>query len=154
MGATPGDPGVPAARAEDRQNQGILLIASGCTYDEVAKQLGYADRGGAYKAVQAGLKRRYQETVTQRDELIAQQMETIRLIIRGLMPKTLKGDPRSAEVMIRALERLARLTGTDAPAQVNMKITDEMMAEINDLVDTMASLDAQEAAQLLAKRNG
>lgn len=139
----------------DRESRGIVLHASGATYEEIAQILGYADKSGAYRAVMRALKKRAKETNDLRDEMIAGELETTRLIIRGLIPAVVKdGNARSAEVLIKALERRANLMGWNAPTRVDHKITDQLTAEIAELVESMASLDAVEAANLLAEQRG
>lgn len=137
-----------------RENQAITLYASGMTFAEVAKEVGYADEGGAHKAVQRALKKRTAETMADCDALVAKHMEIIRLCVRGQMPAVLGGNPRAVEVVIKALEREAKMCGIDAPAKTDIKITDAFMAELEDLAEQLVSLDAQEALALAAQQRG
>jgi hypothetical protein len=137
-----------------RENRAILLYSSGMTFDEVAKEIGYANASSAHKAVMRGLKKRAEETFQARDEMIAKQLEVIRVCIRGQMPGAAKGVHRSVEMIVRALDHEAKLLGLYAPVKVDAKITDALNAEIEDLVEVMAQLDQQEAAQALAKARG
>jgi hypothetical protein len=43
--------------AEHRTQQAIEMRSMGVDYDFIAKELGYADRSGAWRAVQRGMKR-------------------------------------------------------------------------------------------------
>lgn len=140
--------------AEDRTNKAVDLRVQGHTFDEIADALGYANRSGAIKAVRRGLKQRAQEQAGDRDELIARDLELIDQIIKGLIPQILKGTPRSAEVALKAMERRAALLGTNAAIKVDAKVTDAMMAEVQELVEQMASLDAQQQQQEAAKARG
>lgn len=140
--------------ADDRTNRAVTMRVQGHTLQEIADALGYANSGGAHKAVQRGLKQRAKEQAGDRDELIARDLELIDTIIKGMIPAILKGTPRSAEVALKAIERRAALLGTNAPVKVDAKITDALAAEIEDLVEQMANLDAQQAQQLLARERG
>lgn len=140
--------------ADDRTNRAVAMRVQGHTFQEIADALGYANDSGAIKAVRRGLKKRAQEQAGDRDELIARDLELIDTIIKGMIPAILKGTPRSAEVALKAIERRAALLGTNAPVKVDAKITDALAAEIEDLVEQMAHLDAQQAQQLLAKERG
>lgn len=140
--------------ADDRTNRAVTMRVQGHTFDDIAEALGYANRSGAIKAVQRGLKQRAKEQAGDRDELIARDLELIDTIIKGMIPAIIKGTPRSAEVALKAIERRAALLGTNAPMKIDAKITDAMMAEVEELVEQMANLDAQQAQQALAKERG
>lgn len=140
--------------AEARTFEAVRLRTHGHTFEDIARQLGYADRSGAIRAVQRGLKQRAQEQAGDRDALIARDLELIDEIIKGLIPAVLKGVPRSAEVALKAMERRAALLGTNAPIKVDAKITDALKAEIDDLVEQMTNMDAQQAQQEAAEARG
>lgn len=140
--------------AEERENRAVLLYCSGMTFDEVAAAVGYANHSGARKAVMRALKKRAEETFAARDEMIAQQLEVCRLIIRGLMPKIIKGESRSGEVAIKAQEHVAKLLGLYAPVKADVKITDAFMAELDELAEQIVQLDAQQAVALSAQQRG
>lgn len=122
-----------------------MLYASGMTYQEVADELGYESLGGAYKAVQRALKKRAEESYAARDELIAKHMEIIRLCVRGQMPAVVKGNQRAVEVVLKALEREAKLMGLDRPIVVDARVTDAMTAEIDELVQQFELLAVQQS---------
>lgn len=143
------------ALAAEREAQAVQLYSlGGMTYDEIAEAVGYETRGGAQKAVTRGLKRRYDESTADRDAAIQRHLEITREVIRHMGPGLRKGNPRSAEVIIQALAREARMLGLDAPVKADVKITDAMMAEIEELAEQMHSLDAQQAQQEAAKARG
>ena len=50
-------------QAEYRTQQAIEMRSMGVDYDFIAKELGYADRSGAWRAVQRGMKRSTEQTV-------------------------------------------------------------------------------------------
>lgn len=141
--------------ALEREAQCVLLFTvGGMNLDQIAKEVGYSDRSAAKKAIDRAMKRRYQETTEHRDVLIQRHVEITRAMIRGLAPKIVQGDVRSIEIGVKVLERESRLLGLDAPIKADLKVTDALTVEIAELVESMASLDAVEQAQLLARERG
>lgn len=148
-------PAEAAVLAELREAECIRLFTSGgYTLDEIAAETGYANRSGVHKAITRALKKRYQETTADRDAMIQRHLEISRGLIKALAVKASKGDTRAAEVIVQILARDAKLLGLDATVRVDVKVTDAMMAEVEELVEQMANLDAQQAQQALAKERG
>ena len=56
---------MPMSRAAviERRTRAVELARSGMSYDDIARELGYANRSGAWKAVQAALKEHEAEAV-------------------------------------------------------------------------------------------
>lgn len=129
--------------SEIRENEAIILYSSGLTYQEVADRLGYSDPSSAHRAVHRALRKRAEETFKDRDDLIVKHMEIIRMCVRGQMPAVVKGNPRAVEVVIKALERESKLLGLDKPIVADVRITDAMQQEINDLVQEFETVIQQ-----------
>lgn len=143
------------ALAQTREAECVRLYsAGGYTLDQIAEHVGYANRSSAYKAIVRGLRKRYQESTGDRDAAIQRHLEITRTMIKGLSAGIAKGEPRAIEVGIQVLAREARMLGLDAPVRVDAKITDTLAAEIEDLVEQMTSMDAQQAQQEAAKARG
>lgn len=115
----------------------VQLRRQGLSYQDIGARLG-VDKKTAWTYVQRAMAERARETATDRDALIGEQVEIIDTIIEGLLPKAAAGDARAAEVLLKALERHARLFGLDAPVRVNATVTDEMTAQILALADELA----------------
>lgn len=78
-----------------------------------------------------------------------------RIIYLGDQPLPDTGPVLAAiDRMLRISESRRKLLGLDAPVKVDAKITDAMTAEIEDLIEQMANLDAQQAQQDEARRRG
>lgn len=86
----------------------------GLQYDDIAAQLGYASKAGAWKAVTTALKRREAEAV---DEL--RQLEGMRLdaLQAAVWPAAMAGDVQAVRAVVTISERRARLFGLDAPTR-------------------------------------
>lgn len=115
----------------------VELRRQGLSYQDIGERLG-VDKKTAWTYVQRAMAERARATAKDRDALIGEQVAIIDTIIEGLLPKAAAGDARSAEVLLKALDRHARLFGLDAPVRVNATVTDEMTAQILALADELA----------------
>jgi hypothetical protein len=133
----------------DRDGRACLLISQGWTYQQVADELGYADRGSCWHAVRRTLAdtARASGAEALRGQQLAEMAELRRrmwqvvedpppLVDRlGRVVRDDDGEPvpdaqavtAAAAVIIRAAERVAKLRGLDAPrrtASVAMNMGD------------------------------
>ncbi|HET9111673.1 MAG TPA: hypothetical protein VFN78_12670 [Ktedonobacterales bacterium] len=99
------------AAAALRAAQAMNLRKLGMTYDAIAQQCGYTNRGTAYNAVQRELQRTLQEAADDLRMLEAQRLDDL---YRAMIPKALKGDGWSVDRCLRIMERRAALLGLDA----------------------------------------
>jgi hypothetical protein len=156
-----------------RNGEAARLRSRGLSYQEIADQLGYASKGAAHDGVRRALQEAVQEGV---DEL--RQVETShlldlrraalavmeahhvvvsngRVVYLGEQPLTDTGPVLAAiSQLVRISERLSRLHGLDAPVKHDVQVTDALKAEIDELLDQMQQLDAQEALQTAARERG
>jgi DNA-binding CsgD family transcriptional regulator len=137
----------------ERENRALLLHCSGLTYPEIAEQMEMSV-SGVHDAVKRALRKRSLEGDEALAELRARHSEILRMVIRGQMPKVVKGEARAGEVVVRALEREAKMYGADAVVKLDVKVTERLQAEIDELVSQMESLDVQEAVQDAARLRG
>lgn len=117
--------------AAAKQAQALELRKAGHSFEQIAAKLGYANGGGAYKAVEAGLRATLQEPA---DEL--RQLEITRLdtMLSALWPKVKRGEHGAIDRALKVGERRAALVGLDAPKKIEQKI------DVSQLSD--AELDA------------
>ena len=99
--------------AAERAAAAMTLRRSGATYPEIARQLGYADPSGAYRAVQRGLTETLQEPA---DELRAVELDRLDRMQMAHWSRALAGDVKATQMVLRIMERRARLAGLDRPA--------------------------------------
>lgn len=98
-----------------RDAQALDLRRAGASYDQIAKQLGFAQKSGAHHSVMRALKAALaarDETATEMRELEAQRLNAYLL---GIYQKAIHGDPKAIEVALKLSERMAALYGLDAP---------------------------------------
>jgi hypothetical protein len=88
----------------------VELAAQGLSYDEIAKAAGFANRGGAYKAVSAALRAQQAEAV---DELRVLELERLDALQRSCWDAALEGDIPSVDRVLKVIAARVRLLGLD-----------------------------------------
>lgn len=112
--------------ATERQRQAVELRKAGGSFEEIARQLGYKDPSGAYRAVRTALRKTIQQPA---DEL--RQLEVARLdaLLVGLWSDARKGDVAKIDRVLKIMQRRADLLGLDAPKRVDATIEVRQEAE-------------------------
>ena len=107
------------ANAAQRAALAVKLRTSKLTYEQIARQCGYADRSNARKAVQRELDR---VVVTNVDELRREECATLDVLQQECMTmaldKTNKGRLFAVDRIIAIMERRAKLMGLDIPVEM------------------------------------
>ncbi|MEQ8716695.1 MAG: hypothetical protein RIE08_03725 [Acidimicrobiales bacterium] len=145
------------ARA-DRDRQAVEMRRAGLTYDEIADQLGYANKGGAHKAVTRGLSRWMSTGAS--EELRALELERTETMLRRLWPRIDREslDLAAVNSAMRVMDYRARITGLYAPAkhQVGVAVTATVNTAKLDATDALRAavvgMVERERAQLDAGR--
>lgn len=158
----------------ERDAEACRLASMGWSYSKIAAELGYADKGAAYRGVQKVLVEtaRSHGTETLRQQQLAEMTELRRrmweavdnpppMIDRvGRIVKDGDGRPvpdiqaqaAAAAVILRAAERVARLRGLDAArktAALNMNVADvgAVLKMAQDEVERMGKERAEDSRQ-------
>ena len=91
----------------ENQARAISLHGEGCSFDEIAEQLGYSNRGSAWKAVDRGL--RVQRDL-RADEYLQTQIDRYEAVLATWWEKATTGqDAKAANIVLRTLERLDKV---------------------------------------------
>lgn len=101
-----------------RAQQCLKLRTGGLTWQEIADQLGYADRSGARKAVERLLDRTEFESV---DEFRTLESDRLDALWRSYWSAALDGDLKAAEFCLKISAQRCRLLGLDRPARVSIE---------------------------------
>ena len=97
-----------------RYREVIRLRAAGLSFDDIARQLDYADRSGAKHAYDSALERWAIETVEQQRVVQSERLDDLwRRIYRAIA----EGDLGQVDRALRIEKRRADLWGLDAPKQ-------------------------------------
>ena len=124
------------ARAAERRAEALALMLAGKTYDQIAAQLGFADRSGAYRAVQDALA----EAAKRHDEIAARArpiaVERLERLWALHFERALEGDAKSTELCLRMWDRFVKINGIEAPLKIEATVTSrsELDAEIEVLL--------------------
>lgn len=101
------------AEVRERQRKAVELALTGMSLDQIAEQLEYADKSGAWRAINSTLNR--QEAAAVKDMRILENARLDRLQT-VLWPLALEGDLKAVDRLLRLFERRARLNGLDQQA--------------------------------------
>jgi len=101
------------ALAAARRVRAVELKAAGLTYDQIAAELGYANRGTVYRLVSDALKAQTVEAV---DQLRSLEVERLDRLQFGVWQKAMDGDVPSPRLAIRVIMARCHLLGLDGPS--------------------------------------
>jgi len=106
------DPGVA-----EKWAKALALRTAGKTYQEIAVEVGYADRSSAYNAVMDALKAMVREPADQAREL---ELERLDKLTAAVWERAMKGDDFAIDRALKIADRRARLLGLDAPQKLEL----------------------------------
>lgn len=94
----------------DKQVLALKLRREGRTYDEIARELGYASKSGAYRAVSSAMMRTLRAPA---DEL--RQLEAIRLdaLQSGIWEDAMSGNVKAVDAVLKIIARRVKLFALD-----------------------------------------
>ena len=115
------------ALARWRRCHAVELVLQGMKYDEVARQVGYANRGTAHRAVAQALSERLVDGI---DELRALEVARLDAMQAALWPPQVEaGDTRASMTVIRIIDRRCRLLGLDATKRARQRFDTLVIGE-------------------------
>jgi transposase-like protein len=97
-----------------RKARAVELAIEGCTYDQIAAEVGYANRGTAYKVVQAALGAR---TVAGVDALRSVESARLDALQAALWPDAMAGDVSAVQAIVKIVMQRCRLLGLLGPGE-------------------------------------
>jgi len=96
------------ALAAARRARAVELRTTGLTYDQIATELGYTNRGTVYHVVAEALKAQTAEAVVQLRTLEIERLDNLQLAV---WQKAMDGDVPSAMAVVRVIMARCRLLG-------------------------------------------
>ena len=129
----------------EKQLRAVSLYGEGCSYDEISEQLGYANRGSAWKAVDRGL--RVQRDL-RADQYLQTQIDRYEAILARWWDRAINGhDAKAANIVLRTLERLDRVLrlteGEHAVSQESIVVSADPAAYSRQLQHVVEERDRQ-----------
>lgn len=100
------------ATVQQRRRHAVALAASGSSYAEIAQQLGYHDRSGAYKAVRAALSAHEADAVQEMRSLELARLDALQ---EAFWADAVAGDTKAADRVLRVIAARTKLLGLDHP---------------------------------------
>lgn len=101
-----------------RKARAVELAIAGRTYDQIAAEVGYANRGTAYKVVQQALHGR---TVAAVDELRCFEVDRLNALQLAVWPDAMAGDVSAVEAVLKIVMQRCRLLGLVDPRPVTQE---------------------------------
>jgi hypothetical protein len=134
----------PTPDTIDRERQVLELRRAGATFDDIAVRLGFANKSGAWQAYKRALDRTLVDAGA--DELRAIEADRLDRLQQRVWVLALGGDLPAVNVMLRIMERRARLLGLDAPVKQELRVEQvdptSIDAEVQRLVSLLERNDA------------
>ncbi|MDL4812798.1 hypothetical protein [Actinomadura opuntiae] len=108
-----GEDAASARRVEAAQKRAraLELRKAGATYDQIAQQVGFSNRGTAQRAVVTALR---EITAEPARDVLALELERLDAMLLGLWPDARRGDQQAIDRVLRIQERRARYLGLDS----------------------------------------
>ena len=102
--------------AAERRAQALDLRLAGYSFEAIGQQLGISKQA-AYKHVSTALETLHTQTDNSAEQLRALELERLDALLKGCWTAASAGDPESTRVVLKVLERRAKLLGLDAPTK-------------------------------------
>lgn len=137
------------AEEAEREKRVMEMVLGGYTFARIAEVLGYADASGAHRAYKRGLDKTVRPAA---EEVRAQEEERLDHLTRVWLPLALglngaAPNRQAAEIMMKVMDRRAKMFGVDAPTKVEAKVEQVTSgASIDQEVARLAAVLAQEQA--------
>ncbi len=96
------------ALADWRKCRAVELALHGKTYDQIAREVGYANRGTAHRVVRKALADRLVDNIDELREFEAARLDALQA---ALWDKAMSGDVRATAGILRIIDRRCRLLG-------------------------------------------
>lgn len=132
------------AAVTERRTRAVELALAGYSYDEIAEQLGYANRSGAWKAIQGVLDAQLVEGVSQYRRLELARLDALQSA--HWTEATAEGSTKAADLILKIMDRRMKLLGLDQippPQEQHRTIlvqgnSEEYCAGLQQIIDAAA----------------
>lgn len=108
-----------AAAQSVRVRTALALRCEGLTFEQIGKRLGVTKQA-AHGSVQRELRAVAADRKALAEHQVDFELAQIDSVIRGMSAAAAKGDARAGAVIIKAMERRAKLLGLDAPTKADV----------------------------------
>ena len=139
---------IPLHETIEKERKVLELRLAHQSWENIAKAVGYASAGAAHNAYTRALKRTLQEPA---DEIRQQERERLDRLASIHYRNALTGDATATQLLLKIMDRRAKLLGLDAPAKQQVEVTTyegggELDREIQRLVDLLATNSSKQGS--------
>ena len=128
----------------EKYRQVWVLRLAGMSFEDIAKNVGYADKSGAKRAFDAASERWVVESVEQQRQI---QSERLDRLLFPAFQRVVDGDLAMIDPCLRIEKRRAELWGLDAPKRAEVTGANGEAIEINFADQILAKVEAIEKQQ-------
>lgn len=93
------------ATAAEKRKKALELRRAGWEYQDIADEVGYANKGGAYKAVQQGIRDITREPA---EELVTLELSRLDDMLAGMYERARDGDLWAVDRVLKIMEQRAK----------------------------------------------
>ena len=135
----------------DKENKVLELRRSGETWERIAVAVGYANASGTQKAYARVVSRVQRESV---DEIRDLELDRLDRIQRAFWtPAIVDRDKRAAEVVLKVMDRRAKLLGLEAPTKVQAEVVNydgnyDYNEDIERIIGLLSTVDSSKPLSL------
>lgn len=131
-GATGALSSARAIATAKREAEAVALRLAGANLTEIAKQVGYADPSGAYRAIQKALS--IMLPAETRDEALKRELATLDRLQLAMWQPALRGDEKAAGVVLRCIGQRSKLLGLEPIPSLNAVSNDVVQGVLDALI--------------------
>lgn len=111
---------MPEPDQVDREMRVLELRRGGLTWHQIAQTMGYAGHSGAYAAYKRAMQRTLQEPA---DDIRRMESERLDRLQVAHWSRAIQGDPQATTMILRIMERRAKMLGLDMPVKIQQDVT-------------------------------
>lgn len=117
----------------------LELRRAGVTFDQIAKSVGYTNKGTAYEAYRRALTRTLQQPA---DEVRELELDRLDRAQTAIWASVMQGDPAAVNTLLKIMDRRSKYLGLDAPVKQQVEIAaydggTDIDREVERLADTL-----------------
>ena len=124
-----------------RKARSLELAMAGQSYDEIAEQVGYANRGNAWRAVDQALSESVAENAEQYRALTLARLE--KLLASHWVAATELGETKAADMVLKVIAAQIKLLGLDGQAVVEQGRTVVISGNTEEYIASLKAISAR-----------
>lgn len=128
-------------KTEVQDGQALELRKAGASYDQIAKQLGFAHKSGAHHSVMRALKASIAMRNAAAEDVLEIELQRLDEMLLGLWADARKGRWLAVDRVLKIMERRAMFLGLDAPKRSEVSGPDGAAIQIDAEVHVELSPD-------------